>query len=240
MGHEEKQFCVLETLVKEGFTGVLVNHCEKESLMNDTQYEPNYPLTWSLLCRPEEAEIQSFHDLLRLAEDVGFSGTLHIAHVSTREVVDAIAQYSGKVRLSCGVTPHHLLFDYTKLKGPQGRWYKCNPPLRSPTTRQNLQQQLCQRKIPIIESDHAPHTEEEKQSVSPPSGIASGLSWSHLRQYLRTLHLSEPQINQVTFVNAVRLYGLNIEPRKAEVNLAQLEKLTTHYAFNPFSGVFSP
>lgn len=235
---EEDQQRVLETLAREGYDGVLVSHCEKEGIMRDDLYEPSNPITWSTLCRPEEAEIASFHDIVRMAEEARFQGMIHVAHVSTLNVVDAIANYSGSLRLSCGVTPHHLFLDNSRLAGVDGAWYKCNPPLRDRKTQEGLLERFLNGRIPIFESDHAPHTEEDKHADIPASGIISGPVWPYVIQRLQELGMGEKNIFRAVFANAVQLYRLDIEPRREGVQWEQLEKIRASYHFDHFKGVF--
>ncbi|MBI2666035.1 hypothetical protein HYX13_00320 [Candidatus Woesearchaeota archaeon] len=236
---EEIQSKVFSTLTQEGYEGVLVNHCEDDTLLSDTLYNSQEPKTWSTHCRPEKAEIASFIKTISLAEQAGFQGKFHVAHVSTLQVVDFINNYTGKLRISCGVTPHHFLLDNSYLERPDGAWYKCNPPLRSKETQQRLLERLMQGKIPIIESDHAPHTAKDKTQAIPASGIASGLVWPELRFYLRGLGMSREQIKAVTFDNAVALYGLQdkiiYEERK---DRKELETVREKYPHQPFGEFF--
>ena len=69
---EEEQAKVLETLVQEGFEGVLVGHFEDEEKMNDSAYDPFHPIAWSTLCRSESAEVSSFQTLSKKATELGF------------------------------------------------------------------------------------------------------------------------------------------------------------------------
>ncbi len=247
------QFRVLNVLAEEGYTGVLVSHCEKEAEMDDTAYDPKNPRTWSTLARPESAEIQSFRDIFLAATVARFRGTVHVAHVSTTEVVDTIHDYNQNltqddvgdtVLLSCGITPHHLFLDYTKLDDPQtGPWYKCNPPLRSPETQQRLLQRLLEGKIPIIESDHAPHTKDDKNQGMPASGLASGTAWPFVVEHLKQLGMSKERVREVTFENAVRLYGLGGDLRvfgyeRRDPNLQVLKALQGDYPHDPFVDMF--
>ncbi|HLF54332.1 MAG TPA: dihydroorotase family protein [Candidatus Nanoarchaeia archaeon] len=202
--------------------------------MDDNAYDPKNPRTWSTVCRPEEAEISSFQKVIRLAEDVKFPGRIHVAHVSTMTVVDAIANYAGPLRLSCGVTLHHVVFDYSKLDGLDSAWYKCNPPLRSPETRQKLLEALIKGRIQILESDHAPHAVEDKQKSTPASGIASGTAWPYVVKFLQRAGMSESTLRDVAFNNAVKLYGLDLKPRDSPVDFGALEKLQKTYPFDPF------
>lgn len=236
--HQEEQYKILETLAQEGYEGVLISHCEKESEMNDTAYDPMNPISWSTLCRPEEAEIFSVKDILRMAEEVHFRGKVHVAHVSTIEIVDLICHYQGPLQLSCGVTPHHVLLNNSSLRGENAAWYKCNPPLRSPKTQQALLDGLLQGKIPLIESDHAPHYLDDKMKSLPASGIANGWAWPYLIRHLQEREMPSEMIQDVTFSNAVQLYGLDIGPRKAEVNWKTLASLRKTYPFDAFQEIF--
>ena len=237
----EDQYNVLETLAKEGYTGVVVSHCEKEELLHDDTYDPQYPETWSTLCRPERAEIVSFQELVGYAEKVNFCGKIHVAHVSTLPVVDLVAAYQGPLQLSCGVTPHHLFLDSNYLNREDGAWYKCNPPLRNKETQQGLLERVMQGKIPIIESDHAPHTVEDKQKILPASGIASGLLWPETIANLKSNGMNQQQLKAVCFENAVTLYGLQerIRYEERKIQPQVLEKLQSEYPYRSFANFFS-
>jgi dihydroorotase len=235
----EDQFYVLKTLAEEGYKGVLMSHCEKEAEMNDKAYDPQNPRTWSTHARPEKAEVQSFRDILQTAVGAKFKGTIHVAHVSTLEVVDEIYNYNKEMHpydadanlgLSCGVTPHHLLLDYTRLDDPKtAPWFKCNPPLRSPETQNGLLKRVFDGRIPIIESDHAPHTEEDKLKEVPASGIISGHTWPRLSNYLMSQGMSEKRLKEVTFDNAVKLFDLDLISQNREPNIDLLIELVNEY-----------
>lgn len=235
--HPAEQLLVLKTLAECNYKGVLAMHCEKESEMHDQDYQPSHPVTWSTVCRPEKAEIMSVREIISMAESVQFPGKLHVAHVSTLPVVDFIATYQGPLKLSCGVTPHHVMFNYATLDGKKGAWYKCNPPLRSEETRLGLLQRLITGKIPIIESDHAPHTEEDKAHPLPASGITNGFIWPQYIAWLRKKGMKEDQIMKAAFWNAVKLYGLPLQPRQREIHWQQLEKLKQFYPLDVFKTV---
>jgi len=63
--------------------------------------------------------------------------------------------------ISVGVTPHHLFFDVHSIASNQS-WYKVNPPIRSSFDRETLWYGINHGLIDVVESDHAPHTMEEK------------------------------------------------------------------------------
>lgn len=232
--HKDQQRSVIETLAKEGYDKVLMSHCEKEALMDDQKYNPKDPQTWSTICRPEEAEIESFKDLIELAEAAKFKGTLHVCHVSTAYVVDFINNYQGTLKLSCGITPHHFIYSDAALNCPAGAWYKCNPPLRSEGTREQLENRLLHGRIPLIESDHAPHTADDKKGDKPASGIACGTAWPSVIQYLENRGMSPENIRAAVWENASKLFGLPTEASEVKVDFDKLKKLQATYPFDHF------
>jgi dihydroorotase len=98
---------------------------------------------------------------LRIAEYV--NGRVHITHISSKntlEVID-IAKRRG-VRVTCDVTPHHLLLNDTKIECFDTN-YKMKPPLRSEEDRLALIESIKTGLIDIIATDHAPHAIYEKE-----------------------------------------------------------------------------
>ncbi|MFH1534073.1 MAG: dihydroorotase [Nitrospirota bacterium] len=96
---------------------------------------------------------------------------VHIAHVSTEAEVDIIEQYKDD-GVTCEVTPHHLHLtedDYEYWKN----FIKVNPPVRSRMEVFSLWKALKMGVIDIIDTDHAPHSLEEKEAgyLDAPAGI---------------------------------------------------------------------
>src|SRR5450830_1270633 len=89
---------------------------------------------------------------------------LHVAHVSTRESLDAIrAARRAGVAVTCEVTPHHLtLTDEDVARSGYDTRFKMNPPLRSEVDRAALVAALLEGTIDAVATDHAPHHEDEK------------------------------------------------------------------------------
>ncbi len=93
----------------------------------------------------------------------------HFCHISLRTDLEQIMQAKEKgLPVSCGVTPHHLFLTQEDSK-KLGSYGKMKPYLKSKKDVQFLWDHLDQ--IDIIESDHAPHTKEEKESDTPPFGV---------------------------------------------------------------------
>ena len=209
---EEEQRKVYSILAQENYDGVLIVHCEKEGLMKDF-FDPQQPISHAL-SRPKIAEIESVKDQIRLVKETGFKGILHIGHISCPEAVELVDQARADINIVCGVTPHHLLWDYSKLQEPNGALYKMNPPLRSREDVVILRKLLKQGKIDWIETDHAPHTIGEKLhgSKNCPSGYPSLYLYKELvEKNLPAWGLTSEEIDRITFHNIVKIFNLNIE-----------------------------
>ena len=112
-----------------------------------------------LLCRPSECEEQALKSVLDAIKDV--SSRIHVCHLSSCEGFELLRKKPKNV--SVGVTPHHLLFDMSSIKSKQSL-YKVNPPLRSHFDRETLWYGITNGLIDVLESDHAPHTLDEKKT----------------------------------------------------------------------------
>ena len=162
----EQQEIVYRTLSLLSYRGVLAIHCEKHSLFRETLWDPLKPYTWNL-ARPPEAEARCIEDQISLAKKHGFRGTLYIVHISTKEGVEIVrrARESG-IRIVCGVTPHHIVYNTDHMRTPESVVLKTNPPIREPGTAKALLQLAVEGAIDFLETDHAPHSPWEK--VGPP------------------------------------------------------------------------
>ena len=121
---------------------------------------------------PPEGEINIVARDLEVAEKT--KGWLHIAHVSTAGAVELIRQAKKKgVRVTAEATPHHLLLT-EEMIAKRGALAKVNPPLRTEADRQALVEGIKDGTIDIIATDHAPHTEAEKERPygDAPAGIS--------------------------------------------------------------------
>ena len=114
--------------------------------------------------RRKECEIEGIKKILEINEKIG--AKVHFCHVTLGEAVDLIGN-----RASFGSTLHHLLFS-TESRFTYEAMGKTNPPLREERERRKLYERFQQGRIPILESDHAPHLIEEKEEFeSAPSGM---------------------------------------------------------------------
>ncbi|MCA0983546.1 dihydroorotase [Halobacillus yeomjeoni] len=150
----------------------IVAHCEDNSLVyGGVSHEGEVSRRLNLPGIMNAAEsVQIARDVL-LAEAAGCH--YHVCHVSTKESVRVIrdAKRAG-INVTAEVTPHHLLLNERSVQEDDAL-FKMNPPLRSKEDQQALIDGLLDGTIDCIATDHAPHTEEEKQQgfLGSPFGI---------------------------------------------------------------------
>lgn len=106
-----------------------------------------------------------------LAEQTG--AHIHLQHISSRYSVDHIRRAKARgVRVTAEATPHHLALTEEALSGYDTH-FKMNPPLRTEADRQAIIAGLRDGTLDIIATDHAPHTdyEKDKEFDYAPNGI---------------------------------------------------------------------
>lgn len=90
------------------------------------------------------------------------SGALHLTHLSSARSVAMVREAKARgLRVTADVTPHHLALTHEAVGG-YGTSAKVNPPLRSEADREALLEGLCDGTIDCVATDHAPHTEIDK------------------------------------------------------------------------------
>ncbi|MBY8912266.1 dihydroorotase [Bacillus sp. YC2] len=141
----------------------IVAHCEDNSLIyGGSVHEGVFSKANGLNGIPSICEsVHIARDVL-LAEAAGCH--YHVCHISTKESVRVVrdAKKAG-IRVTAEVSPHHLLLCDEDIPGLDTN-YKMNPPLRSKKDREALIEGLSDGTIDFIATDHAPHTEEEKNT----------------------------------------------------------------------------
>ncbi len=167
-------------------TGTLASGTMPEDLLEKVDPSARFSsISASADFEPVHANLSSAERLLRLAENIMTGRNLalaasaacriHLAHVSTREAVEAVraAKASRPGFVSCEVTPHHL--SLTNLVPAI-----VNPPLRSESDRLALIEALSDGTIDAIATDHAPHTAADKAAGAPGfSGLETAFALCH-------------------------------------------------------------
>jgi dihydroorotase len=142
-------------------------HAEDEHCLK-THEDREHTLVDHLRCRSAECEETALRNILNSSKEL--TSPIHICHLSSCEGFEMMRKRPPNI--SVGVTPHHLFFDVHCLNTKQ-TFYKVNPPIRSSFDRDTLWYGVNNKHIDIFESDHAPHTIEEKNVDfdSAPSGL---------------------------------------------------------------------
>lgn len=88
---------------------------------------------------------------------------VHFSHVSTKGAMTAIKYFKDLgAKITCEVTPHHLYFS-EKTRDE----VKVNPPIRREKDRLFLLKMIKDGYVDAISTDHAPHSEKEKNQGAP-------------------------------------------------------------------------
>jgi dihydroorotase len=140
-------------------------------------------------------------------------GHVHVAHLSTREALEAVRNAKkAKLRVSAEVTPHHFTLIDENV-GEFNTHYKMNPPLRSTADRDALIEGILDGTIDVIATDHAPHAFHEKQVEFERAAFGiTGLETA-LPLALTVLHhhfkLTLWRIIELLSSNPARIFNLN-------------------------------
>jgi dihydroorotase len=139
----------------------VISHCQDRSLSGEGVMNEG-----ALSSRLGLGGIPSACEDIIVSRDVllaGYTGIpIHITHLSTKTSLEIVkhARQAG-TRVSCDVTPHHLLFTEEKARGYNTN-AKMYPPLRTEEDRRALIKGLKSGLIDCIATDHAPHVQDEK------------------------------------------------------------------------------
>ena len=208
---------ILETIAN--VNGVAVIHAEDDALVayGEAKYRvQNDPLAWHLH-RTGYAEASAILRIGYIALDVG--AHVHIAHLSSKEGVEAIALLKRKkARITSEVCPHHLYFTRRDVDR-YGSYLKVAPTIKSSEDREELWNALSEGLIEAYASDNAPAPRELKEADvwSAWSGIPS---LEVMIPFLYTYGVLQRRISfqrfiDVTSRNPARIMG--IYPSKGEL-----------------------
>ncbi|MFO7886123.1 MAG: dihydroorotase [Desulfobacteraceae bacterium] len=139
----------------------VISHSEDKGLSRDGAMNEGAVATrLGIKGIPNAAESAFIMRETALAELTGVS--IHIAHVSCEESVDAIRNAKNRgIKVTCETAPHYFTLTDEAVKD-YDTFAKMNPPLRPETDRQAIIKGLADNTIDIIATDHAPHSLMEK------------------------------------------------------------------------------
>lgn len=139
---------------------VIVAHCEVSKLVKGGYiHDGEYAKKHHHIGISSASEYEEVKRDLRLVKETGCK--FHVCHVSTKESVELIRKAKKQgLDVTCETAPHYLLLNDSMLK--ENGYFKINPPIRSKKDQEALIEGIKDGTIDMIATDHAPHTEDEK------------------------------------------------------------------------------
>ena len=193
-----------KAMIEANHLGTFVaSHCEEKSVaagaINHGEVAEKLGVEGVL---PEAEEIMAAREIV-ISETNGVRG--HICHISTKTSKDMIRDAKKRgVKITCETCPHYFTFTVDEVL-ESGTNAKMNPPLREEKDRKAIIEGLKEGTIDCIITDHAPHSEEEKnQDLSKaPNGII-GFETALSAEIMNLIDTGE-----LTYLDLVKLTSYN-------------------------------
>ena len=203
-------------------------HAHDGRLLHEPGAQPRS--AWVLHGMPNAAEFSIVERDIALAGET--KGHLHVAHLSTREALEAVrrAKKAG-LPVTAEVTPHHFTLVDENI-GEFNTHYKMNPPLRSVEDRAALIEGIADGTIDAIATDHAPHAFHEKQveferAAFGITGLETALAIA-VTVLHRHFRLPLWRIVELLSANPARIFGLagrgSLAPARTRMSLSSIPK----------------
>lgn len=218
-----------EAIIKADELGTFVaSHCEEKSVssgaINAGKVADELEVEGVL---PEAEEIMAAREIV-ISETNNVRA--HICHISTKTTKNMVRDAKKRgVKITCETCPHYFTFTVDEVL-KTGTNAKMNPPLREEKDRQAIIEGLKEGTIDCIITDHAPHSEEEKnQPLSKaPNGIIgfeTALS-SEIMNLVDTGDLTYLELVKLTSYNPAQLLQID----KGTIEEGKIADITI---FNP-------
>jgi len=215
----------------KGIGLVVISHCEVPELVGTGVMNEGETAT-----RIGLGGIPNAAESIMVSRDIMLSELtqtpVHIAHVSTRESVDAIRDAKNRgVKVTAETAPHY--FSLTdQAVGDYDTHAKMNPPLRSEQDRIAICRGLADGTIDVIATDHAPHSTLEKdvefdRAANGIIGLETSLALS--LELVRKNILSMEQLVEKMSINPARILGL--DRGLAPGNIADITLIDPEYSY---------
>jgi dihydroorotase len=165
----------------------------------------------------------------------------HFSHTTNQEQFEKIIlAKKNKMPITCGVNPHYLFLTKDDIKSLKS-FALMKPELRTKADQNFIWKNL--KYVDVIESDHAPHSIEEKKSSNPPFGVP-GLetTLSLLLTAVLEKKLTLERLIGLCFENPKKIFNIKtdkntwIEVDEKEEYIIENKKLKTKCGWSPFAG----
>ena len=216
-----------QAIIKANSLGTFVaSHCEEKSVadgaINAGKIQEELGVKGVL---PEAEEIMAAREIV-ISETNNVRA--HICHISTKTSVNMIRDAKKRgVKITCETCPHYFCFTVDEVL-TSGTNAKMNPPLRDEKDRQAIIEALKDGTIDAIITDHAPHSEEEKErelSKAPNGIIGFETALAAINTYLIDKNLlTEMDMVKLTSYNPAKLLNLD----KGEIKEGKIADLTIY------------
>lgn len=194
---------------------VLMQHCEDPELGGGAMNAGPVAIRLGLSGWPRAAEEIVIQRDIQLNLSQRAPARYHVQHISSGGSVELIRRarrgQPGQDHITAEATPHHLLLtdECCKTYDPN---YKVNPPLRTGRDVQELLAGVKDGTITVLATDHAPHTQEEKELefAAAPFGMI-GLDCAlplYVRALIESGTIDWPRMIAMMTVNPAKLCGL--------------------------------
>ena len=193
-------YAVDQAMIEADKLGTFVaSHCEEKSVsagaINAGEVADKLGVQGVL---PEAEEIMAAREIV-ISETNNVRG--HICHISTKTSKNMIRDAKKRgVKITCETCPHYFTFTVEEVL-KTGTNAKMNPPLREEKDRQAIIEGLKEGTIDCIITDHAPHSEEEKNVEL--SKAPNGIIGFETALPAEIMNLVEP--GHIDYLNLVRL-----------------------------------
>ena len=186
------------------------------------------------------AEDKMLNVVINLVKKLG--NKIHVCHINTTEDLKQIIKAKEQgLKITCGVTPHHLFLTENDVKR-LGAYGKMKPQLASKKDQDFLWKNL--EYIDVIESDHAPHTIAEKRGEIASFGVP-GLETTLplLLTAVSEKRLTIDDIIRLCHTNPAKIFGIKTNSQtKVIVDLNSSfiihhSSLFTKCGWSPFEGM---
>lgn len=145
--------------------GLAMLHCENDEIVtkkrDELESEGKKSIEHHPESRPDYSESVAVEKVVHLANVTG--GSLHLAHLTTRESMDILKRGKGLgIDLSGETCPQYLLLTESSYEEENGHRYSATPPLRQEEDRKALWDALENRVLDSVATDHCPFRNEQK------------------------------------------------------------------------------
>ena len=189
----------------------VMDHCQDDSMTEGAvMNEGNMSIKLGLRGWPNAAEDLIVSRNVILSAYTG--GHIHMQHISSARSVEILRQAKRDgIRVTAEATPHHIALTDESLATYDTN-FKMNPPLRTEADRRAIIAGLRDGTLDCISTDHAPHTdyEKDKEFDFAPNGIL-GLETSLpvvLDVLMRRNRLSLPRVIDLMTRRPAQILGL--------------------------------